>query len=506
MATNQVKFYAMTQEKFNSATKNSAALYFVSDGSGDPGRIYKGSELFGAAKVYQVATLEQLNAITDAVRGDIAIGYGSAKVYAKVGETWKWVDLGSDVEGVKEIVRETFGDTIEWKDVPRVDEDGHQVNDADGHPIVDKVPETIIIENLNAENLNAEKVDAGELKAETIIIKKQVVKTENVPYEKTVEELETLIADPESGYTKDEDGNYLKDGDKVADKDGNALDENGEIVTKEATDAEGQPIMEEKDTELPEFIKNTIGDNEVESDEVNGVKVTVATTEGKVSKVEVSAPEIVSAIDESQTDGVDNASADKVASEKAVKDYVDQKFAKVDDALHFRDPLTVTGTHHDAEGTEGEEGYKPAYDEAPTKEQIEAALAGIEDPKAGDFVVETTTGNEYIYVGTEGEGGHWELIGSQSELQQAIEALDSDATDTDMGVKVSAKIVDGKLDETEGIKVEVTADTELGFGAGKEDDADKVLISRAALRDFFDNNLVWLTTDEAGEDQPIENA
>ena len=104
MANVAVKFYSMSEQAYEAATKSAGALYFVNNGE-----LYKGTQRFGANKVFTVPgntdqTAEGFNlasalaaaGVSGAIGGDILTGYGAAKVFN--GSTW--VDLGADVSSI----------------------------------------------------------------------------------------------------------------------------------------------------------------------------------------------------------------------------------------------------------------------------------------------------------------------------------------------------------------------------------------------------------------------
>lgn len=89
----QVKFYSVAAD----ATKSDAAgIYFVNGGE-----LYKGTSRFGANKVFTVANADALAAITGQIGGDIAVGFGAAKVWDaefvnQDSSKGAWRDLGAD--------------------------------------------------------------------------------------------------------------------------------------------------------------------------------------------------------------------------------------------------------------------------------------------------------------------------------------------------------------------------------------------------------------------------
>lgn len=110
MANVAVKFYSMSAQAYGNATKDNGALYFVNNGE-----LYKGTQRFGANKVFTVPANTTITGETDeeklnsaltaagvaaenanAIGGDILTGYGAAKVFN--GSTW--IDLGADTSSI----------------------------------------------------------------------------------------------------------------------------------------------------------------------------------------------------------------------------------------------------------------------------------------------------------------------------------------------------------------------------------------------------------------------
>lgn len=89
MAT-QVKFYSTTAASYSAiTTKDAGGVYFV-----EGGELYKGTSRFGANKVYQVSTSEQLENISDKIAGDLAVGYGWTKAW----NGSAWVQIENDAQ------------------------------------------------------------------------------------------------------------------------------------------------------------------------------------------------------------------------------------------------------------------------------------------------------------------------------------------------------------------------------------------------------------------------
>ena len=72
------------------------------------------------------------------------------------------------------------------------------------------------------------------------------------------------------------------------------------------------------------------------------------------------------------------------------------------------------------------------------------------------------------------------------EINSAISGLDATVSDSDKGVFVQIDEADGKLTAA---TVTVTAASQMEFGATG---SSEVLATTAAVKDFYDNNLVWL--------------
>ena len=101
MATQAVKFYSVSSLP---SQPNNAALYFVNGGE-----LYKGTQRFGANKVYTAnANAADLSAategLTDLIAGDILLGFQGAKVW----DGAAWQDLSADIESIIESVASTF--------------------------------------------------------------------------------------------------------------------------------------------------------------------------------------------------------------------------------------------------------------------------------------------------------------------------------------------------------------------------------------------------------------
>ena len=101
MATQAVKFYSVASLP---SQPNNAALYFVNGGE-----LYKGTQRFGANKVYTAnANAADLSAategLTDLIAGDILLGFQGAKVW----DGTAWQDLSADIQSIIASVATTF--------------------------------------------------------------------------------------------------------------------------------------------------------------------------------------------------------------------------------------------------------------------------------------------------------------------------------------------------------------------------------------------------------------
>lgn len=85
----QVKFYSVSN---TTKLSDQGGIYFV-----DGGELYKGSERFGLGRVTKATTKAALDALKDARRGDINVGYLGAQVY----DGTAWQPLGGDTESLQ---------------------------------------------------------------------------------------------------------------------------------------------------------------------------------------------------------------------------------------------------------------------------------------------------------------------------------------------------------------------------------------------------------------------
>ena len=90
----QVKFYSVSNLP---ASPTDGGVYFV-----DGGELYKGASRFGANKVFTVASASDLASISGQIGGDLAIGFGAAKVWdPEFGTSGSWRDVGADNDAIK---------------------------------------------------------------------------------------------------------------------------------------------------------------------------------------------------------------------------------------------------------------------------------------------------------------------------------------------------------------------------------------------------------------------
>lgn len=136
------------------------------------------------------------------------------------------------------------------------------------------------------------------------------------------------------------------------------------------------------------------------TDSAAGITVSVTTSGGGVTAVSVDGPEIVkSTTGIAATSGA--ASDDKVASEKAIRKAIDDKFAGLDSAMHFKGVVTSLPTTSNVQGDIVVVGANPTG-------YITSAGVGTTTSTNNKKLVQ---GQEYIY-----DGSKWELIGDQSAV------------------------------------------------------------------------------------------
>ena len=319
-------------------------------------------------------------------------------------------------------------------------------------------------------------------------------------------------------------------------------------------------------------VKTAIGDGAASST-ANGITVSVVTTSGSVTGVEVAAANISATsgtfenltVTDTATFSATTVSADTLTiGGSTVEQLADKQIAAISAStvVSASNGITVSVTTQGGSVTAVSLNAE-AFGNTIHFRGVEASTGAVSDPVAGDIVVIGSTpgegfvaGQEYIYDGTK-----WELIGDQNTYAvnaysstatvftgvetvpgalnaagAAIDALKTktdayvggSASDADQGVAVtvsvdattlapsvdvvvtSATLFDG-LDATvssaaKGVEVEVveengkltsatvavTASSEMAFGAtGSAND----LATTAAVKSYFENNLVWLGAD-----------
>ena len=307
------------------------------------------------------------------------------------------------------------------------------------------------IENLIMENIN--KMFDG------------LVGYEPTKYEKTVEELENLVNTEDNGWTKDSDGNYLKDGVKVADKDGNKLDTDGKVIPnkdasyvdadKVTTDevnagtitatgdittegkveagtvtADAINIKEDEDsdpTPIDEYVISKIEDGDITSDDNDNFSVQVTTSAGKVTDVVVTAPELVDEIPEEEIDKDAEGYKDTIATTAAIKAYVDGKFTNIDTPMDFVGAVS--------EFPENPNNGDVIVFTTPEEGKEVYIKDGAVVEKGTEGAVEVKPGQEYIY-----SNGKWEQIGDQNALASLAGAVDTLNGDADTEGSVDNKV------------------------------------------------------------------
>ena len=335
MAT-QVKFYSIASQAIYSgiATKNPAGIYFV--GGPKDGELYKGTVRFGAARVTELQVKP-----SNAIRGDINVANNIAEIYNGT----SWVALG----GAGALNSGPFGDmtSAHSKIITGINETNGIIS-----------AEVTDFPNLTLTSPESGKVKLGD--ANAITISGWDLLTSSVTdLESRVESIETVV-----------DGTAKK-----------VTATTGEFGTLTATTGTITNLTATSTAALPSgttvggktiqtIINETIDglDAYVSTGDVNGFRVTIQETDGKLTSAVLTTPDIVQSI------ATSGASADKLVSEKAIAD----KFATLDNAMHFA----------------GIGGSLPS-----TAKQGDIYLIN-----AG-----ADAGKEYVYDGTK-----WELIGDNT--------------------------------------------------------------------------------------------
>lgn len=447
MAT-QVKFYSVTSLP---ETPNAGGLYFVKEGDTNYGQLYRGKQLIGAARV----TKEETNPTT-AIRGDINISTARG---AEIYDGTQWVAL-SDASLTKRV--ENIEAVVSYSGT------GDKVVTAD----------TGIFTNLSVSTakFNATTVSAA-----------------------------TLAVDTEGGATFG--GNTIS---AIADR---------EALAKIAAIAEASASAAD-----------------------DGVSVKVVTQSGSVKGVEVT-------VDATASTGDITKNSPKLVRAKDVAGYI----ADVAKAMHFRGLATVTVGENNAVTVTPSDGVQTNVkgDVVITTTGKEYVWTGDAWQELGD---ETALGalSDYAGYSTSLATSSKTLAGAVNELDAAIKAMDFTSTTTaDNGVSATIAQENGKItsfgltvdavetadgiatgeskvvtagavaDKIAGIVegldatvsasnkgVEVTVVEENGkltsatvavtaastMALNDKGSAD-VLATTAAVANYFENNLVWLSAD-----------
>lgn len=443
MAT-QVKFYSTAAFDAN---QNAGGIYFV--GGPKNGELYKGTTRFGAGRVKEVANTTEMNAITDAIRGDITVcAIGGAYAY----DGTKWVAIGPDLAAVRASWLSDITSSINALDVSLVgasattsiitgieQKDGKIIAHAeafpqltspsDGHLSLNGTDVEIsgwsdlvaVKDDLKARVSAIETIvdaDASTVTAETGIFKNLTV-SDTATFNATVVSATTLAVDTEAGATFG--GSTIS---QIADREAAAKIAAIAEVTKEATGAKV-------------------------------VTVSVTTKAGSVDKVEVGVQK-AEAIGPATGEGA--ATHDKLATEKAVRDALNS----LDNAMHFTGVVSALPT----EGMEA--GDIVVIGASPTGEGLVAGQEYIYDGEKWELIGDQNTyaKNAYSKDGSTVMSGVTTVPGAldalagavdkldgadtvegsvKKQIKDAVEALDSQVTSTRSDMPVTVVQVDGKL-------------------------------------------------------------
>ncbi len=286
-------------------------------------------------------------------------------------------------------------------------------------------------------------------------------------------------------------------------------------------------------------VKTAIG-NGAASSTANGITVSVTTTSGSVTGVAVSADNISAAsgtfenltVTDTATFSATTVSADPLTiGGSTVERLADKQIAAIASHTETSTALGITVSVTTSAGSvSGVYVDATSFGNAMHFVGVKASTGEVATPASGDIVVIGSTpaegfvaGQEYIYDGT-----NWELIGDQatyatkaaveaswntlgtaafvntattvaadattlptggavaSYVSSVIDGLAGSASDADKGVTVEVVTADGEVST---VDVAVTAASTMALNAtGSANE----LATTAAIKSFYDNNLVWL--------------
>ena len=176
---------------------------------------------------------------------------------------------------------------------------------------------------------------------------------------------------------------------------------------------------------IEDMIKNQINnlDASIDSSVVNGFKVSVYENDGKITKVDVSAPDVSTIVDNKIDTAITGLDSSKESSSNGFKVYVEQKDGKLENVtVTAPDVSTIVDDKIDA--------------------AIDALDSSANDTDNGIYVKVTEENGKITAVDVSAS----DLVTNyKKDISDAIKALDASANDTDNGIYVEVTEVDGKI-------------------------------------------------------------
>ena len=429
----QVKFYATTSASYSALGENvdTGGIYFV-----EGGELYKGSARFGLGRVTVAASTA---GIENAARGDIVVtGSGAGWVY----DGGEWRSIGGDVGSLTSAWRADISASLAGLSVGNANsyitsitqaEDGSVTANAVAFPALD-----------TGDNDGEVKLGSDAAKVSGW----DTVKTD-------ISNLQAVVSYSGSGdsVVTATTGNFTNL--NVSD----SATFSATTVSATTLTVGGSTIEQLADKQIAAIASHT------ETSTALGITVSVTTSAGSVSGVYVDATSFGNAM---HFVGV-KASTGEVASP-----------ASGDIIVIGSEPATgfVAGQEYIYDGNAWELiGDQATY---ATKAAVEAswdtlgtaAFVDTATTVAADATTLPTGGAVASYV--------------SSAITSAIDALAGSASDSDKGIAVEVVTADGEVST---VDVAVTAASTMALNAtGSADE----LATTAAIKSFYDNNLVWL--------------
>lgn len=556
MANQQVKFYSMTSASFNDAnyTKDPGGIYFVQGGE-----LYKGGERFGLGRV----TIANSTAdITGMKRGDIVVtGSGAGWVYVGAGANEGWQSIGGDIDSLQtswraDISTWTAGlvstaqgnDTYIKKitqgndgkvsaevstfatDVKTAVGNGDASSTANGITVsVVTTSGSVTSVSVEAANLNVTSISATTGSFGTIYLGNPAVSANEIvtsigpsegtgsatnlqlPTAKAVRDLLNNLdnamhfrevvastgaitdpakgdivvigAQPATGFVAGQE--YIYDGSKwelIGDQNTyavNAYTSNATVYTgvenvPGALNAAGAAI-DALNTKTGAYVGGTSTSTD------RGVTETVVIDAATLAPSVTTAVSLAAMLTSAKTDEIvltampDTPDNDTLLTASAIKDAITAA-------------AVAGGTSTSTLSGIGVEVVTAATSAAPSvtvtlnATNLSTAL-GLGTAAFKDATATVTDGSEDLPTGD----------AVDTAIKNAIAALNSTVSASSKGVFVQVDEAEGELT---GATVTVTAASQMAFDATG---SDEVLATTAAVRDFYDNNLVWLD----GTSQPV---